>query len=95
MLAAPRLYSFLPMDERAVLPLAGHIDAPFFADIDRRSIKADLPLNKYLIEAAARTAAQAALAIVDRGLPLPENAVADLAAWSGTHSRRSSSPSLR
>lgn len=85
MLLTPRLFDFLPMAERAVSPMAGHIDAPFFADIDRRSIKADLPLNKYLIEAAARTAAQAALAIVDRDLPLPENSVVDLAAWSGTH----------
>jgi hypothetical protein len=34
-------------------------DAPFFADIDRRSIKPDLSLNKFLLEAAARTAAYA------------------------------------
>ncbi|PBN42255.1 ATP-binding protein [Sphingobium sp. D43FB] len=85
MLAAPRLFNFLPMDDRAVSPMAGHIDAPFFADIDRRSIKPDLPLNKYLLEAAARTAVQAAVAIVDGGLGLPENAVIDLAAWSGPH----------
>ena len=85
MLAAPRLFNFLPMDDRAVSPMAGHIDAPFFADIDRRSIKPDLPLNKHLLEAAATTAAQAALAIVDGGLALPENAVIDLATWSGTH----------
>jgi hypothetical protein len=85
MLSAPRLFNFLPMDDRAVSPMAGHIDAPFFADIDRRSIKADLPLNRHLLEAAAKTAAQAALAIVDRGLAVPENAIIDLAAWSGTH----------
>ncbi|RWP38749.1 DUF3883 domain-containing protein [Mesorhizobium sp.] len=85
MLASPRLFNFLPMDDRAVSPMAGHIDAPFFADIDRRSIKPDLPLNKHLLEAAARTAAQAALAIVDGDLGLPENAVVDLAAWSGAH----------
>ena len=85
MLAAPRLFNFLPMDDRAVSPMAGHIDAPFFADIDRRSIKPDLPLNKHLLEAAAKTAAQAALAIVDSGLAVPENAVIDLAAWTGTH----------
>lgn len=85
MLAAPRLFNFLPMDDRAISPMAGHIDAPFFADIDRRSIKPDLPLNKHLLEAAAKTAAQAALAIVDGGLAFPENVVIDLAAWSGTH----------
>lgn len=85
MLDAPRLFNFLPMDNRAVSPMAGHIDAPFFADIDRRSIKPDLPLNKHLLEAAAQTAAQAALAIVDGGTKLPENSVIDLAAWSGAH----------
>lgn len=85
MLATPRLFNFLPMDDHAVSPMAGHIDAPFFADIDRRSIKPDLPLNKYLLAAAARTATRAALAIVDGGLAVPENAVIDLTAWSGPH----------
>ena len=80
---APRLYNFLPMDDHAVSPMAGHIDAPFFADIDRRTIKPDLPLNQLLIEAAADTAAKACLAIVDEGLALPASAVVDMAAWSG------------
>lgn len=81
----PRLFNFLPMDERTISPIAGHIDAPFFADIDRRSIKTELPLNKYLLEAAARAAAQAALVIVDSEVGLPETAVVDLAAWSAPH----------
>ena len=34
-----RLFNFLPMDDHATSPIAGHIDAPFFADIDRRSMK--------------------------------------------------------
>lgn len=80
---APRLYNFLPMDDHAVSPMAGHIDAPFFADIDRRTIKPDLPLNQLLIEAAADTAAKACLAIVDKGLAIPASAVVDMAAWSG------------
>ncbi|OZI28671.1 hypothetical protein CEG14_22225 [Bordetella genomosp. 1] len=80
---APRLYNFLPMDDHAVSPMAGNIDAPFFADIDRRTIKGDLPLNQLLIEAAADTAAKACLAIVDEGLALPPSAVVDMAAWSG------------
>jgi hypothetical protein len=80
---APRLYNFLPMDDHAVSPMAGHIDAPFFADIDRRTIKPDLPLNKLLIEAAADTAAKACLAIVEEGLAVPASAVVDMAAWSG------------
>lgn len=88
MLAAPRLFNFLPMDDRAVSPMAGHIDAPFFADIDRRSIKPELPLNNYLLEAAARTAAQAALSIVDGDFRLPHDAVVDLAAWSAPHTSK-------
>lgn len=83
-----RLFNFLPMDERSVSPIAGHIDAPFFADIDRRSIKPDLPLNKHLLDAAASTAAAAALAIVDERLDLPSATVVDLAAWSGQHAQR-------
>ncbi|PAY09313.1 hypothetical protein CK489_08185 [Bradyrhizobium sp. UFLA03-84] len=87
-LTSPRLFNFLPMDDRAVSPMAGHIDAPFFADIDRRSIKPDLPLNNYLLEAAAKTAAQAALSIVDGDLRLPQNAVIDLATWSAPHTSK-------
>jgi hypothetical protein len=80
---APRLYNFLPMEDNAVSPMAGHIDAPFFADIDRRTIKQDLPLNQLLIEAAADTAAKACLAIVEEGLLVPPTAVVDMATWSG------------
>ncbi|PZU18672.1 MAG: hypothetical protein DI589_23920 [Shinella sp.] len=83
--AAGRLYNFLPMTENATSPIAGHIDAPFFADIDRRSLKPDLPLNKYLLEAAATACAIAATEIVDRGLDLPPTAVVDLAAWMPPH----------
>lgn len=79
----PRLYNFLPMDDHAISPMAGHIDAPFFADIDRRTIKPELPLNKLLIEVAADTAAKACLAIVDEGLAIPPSAVVDMAAWGG------------
>ena len=83
--SAPRLFNFLPMDESSAAPIAGHLDAPFFADIDRRSIKPDLPLNKYLLEAAAVTAAAAALAVVEGDLPIQENVVVDLIAWSPPH----------
>ncbi|WP_127430589.1 sacsin N-terminal ATP-binding-like domain-containing protein [Rhizobium anhuiense] len=83
--AAGRLYNFLPMIESATSPLAGHIDAPFFADIDRRSMKPSLPLNKHLLEAAATACAIAATEIVDRSLELPPTAVVDLAAWMWPH----------
>jgi len=83
--AAGRLFNFLPMTENAIAPIAGHIDAPFFADIDRRSMKPDLPLNKYLLEAAAKTCALATTAIVDGKIDLPSSTVVDLAAWTAPH----------
>jgi len=83
--AAGRLYNFLPMTENAMSPIAGHIDAPFFADIDRRSMKPDLPLNRHLLEAAAAACAIAATEIVDRVLELPPTAIVDLAAWAAPH----------
>lgn len=83
--SAPRLFNFLPMDEKEVAPIAGYLDAPFFADIDRRSMKSDLPLNKYLLEAAAVAAAAGALAIVDEDLPVPARVIVDLIAWSPPH----------
>jgi hypothetical protein len=81
----PRLFNFLPLDENAHSPLLGHVDAPFFADIDRRSIKPDLPLNRHLLEGVAEACAKAALTIVDEGLKIPAAAAVDLAAWSGPH----------
>ncbi|WP_206453806.1 sacsin N-terminal ATP-binding-like domain-containing protein [Aurantimonas marina] len=86
--ASGRLFNFLPMDDMSKSPIVGHVDAPFFADIDRRSMKADLPLNKHLLEAASSTAAAAALAIVDGNLDLPETAAVDLASWSAPHMQK-------
>ncbi|WP_308720753.1 ATP-binding protein [Komagataeibacter xylinus] len=83
--ALGRLYNFLPMTENAMSPIAGHIDAPFFADIDRRSMKSDLPLNRHLLGAAATACAIAATEIVDRALELPPTAVVDLTAWVPPH----------
>lgn len=86
--AAGRLFNFLPMTENAAAPMAGHIDAPFFADIDRRSMKPDLPFNKYLLDAAARTCAIAATTIVDGAIDLPPSAVIDFAAWAAPHTAK-------
>ena len=80
-----RLFNFLPMDERATAPIMGYVDAPFFADIDRRSMNPDLPLNRYFLEAAAKTCATAALAIVENKLPLSEKSVVDLVTWTYPH----------
>ena len=78
-----RLYNFLPMGEDARSPLTGHIDAPFYADIDRRDAKFSLPLNKTLMEAAAETCVATALSIVKNNMPFPVQSVFDLFAWTG------------
>ncbi|RYG89581.1 MAG: DUF3883 domain-containing protein [Alphaproteobacteria bacterium] len=76
-----RLYNFLPMDEKAIAPLAGFADAPFFTDIDRRDLKLDLPLNAHLVGELAETCVAAALAAVANKVDLPSTAVTDLLAW--------------
>ena len=80
-----RLYNFLPMAKEARAPLIGYLDAPFFADINRRDADLDLPLNKTLMEAAAEACAAAALAIVENDLQITPQAAFDLFAWTGEH----------
>jgi anti-sigma regulatory factor (Ser/Thr protein kinase) len=82
---SPRLFNFLPMDQEAAAPIAGYIDAPFFAEIDRRSIRPDLPLNRYLLDASAKACAAVALTIVECNLPVSEKGVLDLVTWMPPH----------
>ncbi|CNH70154.1 Uncharacterised protein [Yersinia intermedia] len=82
-----RLYNFLPMGAEATSPICGYIDAPFFADIDRRNTNMNLPLNRLLMEVAAETCATAALSVVSRELAIGASAVFDLFAWAGEHRR--------
>ncbi|MCY3841119.1 MAG: DUF3883 domain-containing protein [Gammaproteobacteria bacterium] len=85
-ITAGRFYNFLPMGEAAEAPLLGHLDAPFFAAIDRRNADFDLPLNAVLIEAAAEACAHAALHIVGQAdTPIPQRTVFDLVAWTDDH----------
>jgi hypothetical protein len=80
-----RLYNFLPMGKEARPPLLGYVDAPFFADIDRRNADFNLPLNEMFMEAAAEACVSAALTIAqDRG-SVWHRAVFDLIAWTGDH----------
>ncbi|MCS0505140.1 sacsin N-terminal ATP-binding-like domain-containing protein [Ancylobacter mangrovi] len=77
----PRLYNFLPMDEKAVAPLAGFADAPFFTDIDRRDLKLDLPLNAHLMGELGESCVAVALAAVAKKIDAPSTAITDLLAW--------------
>lgn len=83
-----QLYNFLPMGSEAGSPLVGHIDAPFFADIDRRTTELDLPLNSVLMEAVAETCLSGALAAVDEQIDVPDRSIFDLIAWTGSAARK-------
>ena len=84
--AAGRFYNFLPMGNAAVAPPLGHLDAPFFAEIDRRNADFDLPLNATLLKAAAEACAHAALHLAGQpGTQIPQRAVFDLVAWTDRH----------
>ena len=87
--AEGRLYNFLPMGDEAIAPLLGHLDAPFFTEIDRRNADFDLPLNASLMEAAAETCAHTALYIAGQArTQIPQRAVFDLVAWTARHAGR-------
>ena len=84
--AAGRLYNFLPLGDTAEAPLLGHLDAPFFTEIDRRDADFDLPLNATLLKAAAEVCAHAALHLARQpAAQIPRRAVFDLVAWTGRH----------
>lgn len=83
-----QLYNFLPMGSEASSPLLGHIDAPFFADIDRRNTDLDLPLNSHLMDAVASSCVAGAMAIVREQLDIPGRSVFDLIAWTGGSARK-------
>ena len=84
-----RLYSFLPMGDAASAPLLGHVDAPFFTEIDRRDADFDLPLNATLIDVAAETCARVGLYLAGEAQTrIPQRTVFDLIAWTGRHAER-------
>ena len=74
------------MGDEAVAPLLGHLDAPFFAEIDRRNADFDLPLNATLLQAAAEACAHAALHVARHAsMQIPQRVVFDLIAWTDKH----------
>ncbi len=80
-LAHGRMYTFLPMGEAAPAPLAGFVNAPFFARLDRRSLDTAIPLNDLLLNQAAALCARAAQLAGHGELVLPREAVVDLVTW--------------
>lgn len=80
-LAAGRLYAFLPMGDSAVAPLAALVNAPFFAHLDRRGIERTVPLNQMLLGEVAALCARAAVLTVHGDLDLPDMLLLDLLCW--------------
>lgn len=76
-----RIYNFLPMAAEMPSPLAGHVDAPFYASIDRRRANFALALNEFLLDELADTAVRAALELKTLSDPSFRNLIFDLASW--------------
>lgn len=77
-----RMYNFLPMAAEVPSPIRGHVDAPFYASIDRRRANFDLPLNTFLLDELAETTLRAAVELRPLANEIGRNAIFDLAAWS-------------
>lgn len=83
-----RVYNFLPMAAEMPAPIAGHVDAPFYASIDRRRANFELPLNVFLLDALAETAVVAALELKPFSAKLGRGPLFELAAWDATDAKR-------
>lgn len=79
-----RLYTFLPMGRDVEAPLSGHLDAPFFATIERKHVEEGGSLNPYLL-AQCRVLAFDAAVLAKTVLPDEQarHVVADLLMWTG------------
>jgi anti-sigma regulatory factor (Ser/Thr protein kinase) len=80
-----RLYNFLPMGEAADSPILGHLDAPFFADIDRTDVDFSIPLNLFFLRSLSRTCLEGAEAISKEFTQEFARAAFDLFVWTGEH----------
>lgn len=86
-----RVYNFLPMATEMPAPIAGHVDAPFYASIDRRRANFELPLNAFLLDVLAETAVVAASELKPLSAKLGRGPLFDLAAWDAADAKRSAS----
>ena len=80
-LRAGVLYNHLPMSATAESPFLGHLNAPFYARLDRTSLDATHALNSFLLDAVARLAFRTARSLRAAGMPWAPNAAVDLLAW--------------
>lgn len=90
-----RAYNFLPMAAEVPSWLRGHVDAPFYASIDRRRADFDLPLNSFILDELAKTALRAATELKPLAQEIGRSTIFDLAAWSPVDVRRLARTSLQ
>lgn len=76
-----RTYNFLPMAAEVPSKIRGHVDAPFYASIDRRRANFELPLNTFLLDELAVTSLLAATEMKALAAEIGRNTIFDLAAW--------------
>ncbi|OEJ58760.1 hypothetical protein BGM19_12905 [Streptomyces agglomeratus] len=79
-----RLYTFLPMGHQIASPLNGFVNAPFFAELNRRSFNEAMPWNDLLLDTLATACARAVLLAGEGRLQLPAGALADLMCWNSS-----------
>lgn len=83
-----RMFTFLPMGDKAPSPFAGHLNAPFFTKLDRTDLDPGHPLNNLLLDIAAETALDAAAVLQASGVSAARGWVSDLVCWDGPHRHR-------
>jgi len=84
-----RMYTFLPMGDRAISPVAAHVNAPFFARLARVDLEESVPLNDFLLDEIAVACAQTLLASAAGRVDLRPSEVCDFLSWSGSPGRLS------
>lgn len=85
---AGRMFTFLPMGDKAPSPFAGHLNAPFFTKLDRADLDPSHPLNSLLLDVAAEIALAGAAAIKSSGVDAARRWVSDLVCWDGPYRQR-------
>ncbi|KUI21794.1 hypothetical protein AU195_03075 [Mycobacterium sp. IS-1496] len=79
-LDAGTVYTFLPTQQTA--PVCAHIQAPFFANLARRQVELDVPLNNFLMTRIASTCIEFMRILRDNAEQARVSALcADLVAW--------------
>lgn len=83
-----RLFTHLPMGERAISPLLAHVNAPFFAKLARVDLEETVPLNDFLLDEVAGLSTDVLLACSRGEIKLSPTVCADLISWDAHMSGR-------